>query len=186
MPERKKQKKIQNASSEPRRQEPSDSPQLPPTLICLGNSPQTPLIPCERLDFNASLMRCVGVWARRGRGGRREDSTYLSTQTDWRADARPEWRVISASAELFKRNLNAFVAVWRRVVAAHLLRCPRWAFYFFRLPVALRLISTCDLFKPSAEHLWLYLKGRRIRTLNNKPGFHQRLISRRHRRPPGI
>lgn len=40
-----------------RRLEPSDSPQLPPTLICSGNSSQTPLIPCERLDFNASLMR---------------------------------------------------------------------------------------------------------------------------------
>lgn len=39
------------------------------------------------------------------------DSTYLSTQMDWRADAPSEWRVISAEAELFRRNLNAFVAV---------------------------------------------------------------------------
>lgn len=108
--------------------------QLPPALICSGNSPQNPLIPCMWLNFNASLMRLE------------EKTTYLSTQMDWKADARSKWQVISALAS-FKWNLYAFLAACSYAVTAHLSYGSSHLQHFlsYRADSPPSLISTCDL-----------------------------------------
>lgn len=126
--------------------------QLPSALICSSD----PLIPCERLNFNASLMRwwCVG-------GGLKK-SPYLSTQMDWQAGARSEWQAISALAS-FKWSLYAFVAVCRRrCCCLFLMRPLSFAVHFrqsFSSPCRLSsppsLINNNDLSKSSTPLIWL-------------------------------
>lgn len=71
----------------------TSSLQLPPVLICSGNSPQTHW-------FHASDWISMHLWWD-GKG----KTTYLSTRVDWQADARSKWQVISALSEIFMHVL---------------------------------------------------------------------------------
>lgn len=102
--------KVRGKQIEPEKLESSDasSPQLPPALICSGNSPQTHWFHAN--DWISMHLLWDG-------GG--QETTHLSTPRDWRADARSKWQVISALAS-FKWNLYAFLVICSSAVTAHL------------------------------------------------------------------
>lgn len=119
----------------------------------------------------------MGESAEERRGG---DSTYLSTQTDWRADARPEvagdkcrGRVVLSGSAVHLLDTSS-PPICRAA--------PAGAFYFSGPPAALGLIRTCDLSNLAFCRISSISGFTRQCRRNNQPGFHQHLISGRPRR----